>query len=110
VFGVDPQSARWPATTAARFARLRVRFLEDAAFVSSLNELVEIASFRDIVAMGSEAVKELEVDLKANDAPWLPWVLALRQILRDGPIIPDAEAGVREKVLARWFAWLPPKT
>ena len=106
VFNVAPQAARWPASPQARFARLRARFVEDAAFVSSLHEMVSLTSFRDIVAMGEDVVLQLHADMTVPDAPWLAWSQALREILGDGPALRDDEAGVRRAVLLRWTEWL----
>jgi hypothetical protein len=104
-FGIDLGEARWP-THRARFERLRQRFEEETAQVSSVHEMVEASAFRDIVAMGSEAVPMLVADLERTDAPWVAWVIALRRILGDGPTISDDEAGRRDEVLARWREWL----
>lgn len=106
-FGIDPV-VLVPIDTATRFARLRAAFLEDAAWVSSVDELVERPSFRDIVALGSEAVPLLLKDLQQPHAPWVAWSTALRKILGQGPEIPDDEAGYRDKVIARWNQWQPP--
>lgn len=108
-FGVDLRSARWPDER-ARFERLRARFEEDVAQVSSVHEMVETAAFRDIVAMGKTASRALLDDLALPDAPWLAWVIALRTIYGDGPTIPVDEAGERDKVIARWVAWMSPRT
>ena len=106
VFGVAPRSAQWPVSSKARFARLRARFVEDAAFVSSLQDVVSLASFRDIVALGEDVVLHLYADMTTPDAPWLAWTQALREILGDGPVLRDDEAGVRQAVLVRWTEWL----
>lgn len=104
-FGIDLRSAQWPAAAADRFARLRERFVSDTEFMSSVHEMIASTAFRDIVAMDREAVPFLLEDLHHDEAPWVAWAIALRKILGDGPEIPGDEAGVRDRVVARWIAW-----
>ena len=108
-FGVDLRALRG-LSPAERFERLRARFESEMAFVSSVHEMLDATPFRDIVAMGTDALPLLFDDLQRPDAPWVAWVMALRKILGDGPKIPDDEAGVRDKVLARWMAWKHSRT
>jgi len=103
-FGIDPGALRG-LSPAERFGRLRDRFESEMAFVSSVHDMLDANPFRDIVAMGHDALPLLLRDLQRRDAPWIAWVIALRKILGEGPEIPDDEAGIRDKVLARWAAW-----
>lgn len=103
-FGVDLGALR-ELSPAERFGRLRARFESEMAFVSSVPEMLDATPFRDIVAMGHDAVPLLLDDLERPDAPWVAWVIALRRILGDGPEILDNEAGTRDKVVARWVQW-----
>lgn len=103
-FGVGVDALRG-LSPAERFHRLRDRFESEMAYVSSVHEMLDAPPFRDIVAMGRDALPLLFDDLRRRDAPWTAWVIALRKILNDGPEIPDDEAGARDRVLARWEAW-----
>lgn len=105
VFGLDAEASRWPRDLAARFALARERVQADLAFRSSLHEAAALASYRDVTALGAGVAPLLVEDLSNEDAPWMLWTLALREILKDGPSITAEDAGRREQVVARWRAW-----
>lgn len=105
VFGLDAEASRWPRDLSARFALARARLQADLAFRSSLHEAVELASYRDVIALGAGVAPLMVEDLSNEDAPWTLWTLALRHLLKDGPAIAAEDAGRREQVAARWRAW-----
>ncbi len=87
---------------AARFARLAATWREDTLFSSRPGRDAEHPAYREIIAMGENAVPLLLAELDKDDPDH--WFIALYRITGVNPV-PKEDAGRIEKMAASWLAW-----
>jgi hypothetical protein len=95
----------WPAvadeSAEERFQRLAQQWIEESALMSSVTDMVMLASYQKIIGMGWAAVPLILEDLKLQPRHWF-W--ALRAITDIDPI-PQEDAGNVKKMAEVWVNW-----
>jgi hypothetical protein len=84
-----------------RLRRLEAQWLADTQFLSDARRIIDHPAFRQIVALGREAVPTLLRDLQAQPSLW---VWALSEMTGEDPVTP-ADAGNVRKMSDAWVAW-----
>lgn len=92
------------AQLASRFAALVSKCRHDNRYSSKLKTTLEHPAFREIVAMGWQAVPLLLACLERNDGSrWTP-ILALGVITGIDPV-PDEAASTLDATVTAWITW-----
>ncbi len=98
-FGAIPTGAA--ESLASRFARLRDMWLEDVAFVSDMEEIIESEPYQEIVLMGPAVVSLILSDMEQEPKPWF---FALYCITGADPVR-ARDAGNMRKMAEAWLKW-----
>ncbi len=83
------------------FRKLADDWLEKIAFEASLFDITKLASYRDIIALGEEAVPFLLRELESRPNFWFA---ALREITKANPVA-DKDKGHLGKMTQAWLRW-----
>ncbi len=84
-----------------KFQMLAKKWKEATLFTSSMTEIIDNMSYREIIDMGKDALSFIFDDLKKNGGHWF---FALRQITGDDPVRPE-DHGHYEKMRSFWLDW-----
>lgn len=76
---------------------------KETSHLSSVSQIVEHPAYREIVKMGKEVVPWIIDDIKFHGTTF--WWHALREILKDGPIVPEYGRGKLRLINELWLAW-----
>jgi hypothetical protein len=85
----------------ARFHELAERWKLETMFLSSTTAMVLNSSYQQIIGMGREALPLILAELSREPNHWF-W--ALRSIVGEDPVPPDARGDVRA-MRAAWLNW-----
>lgn len=88
-------------TVTSRFERLRNAWLRAVSDVSSLDDIVDDASYQEIISMGHSVVKHILEDLIKSPKPWF---YALYEITGKSQI-PESSAGNMREMADAWIEW-----
>src|SRR4051812_22799148 len=93
-------------TLEARFARLTKEWVEEAAYKSFIEDVIETEAYQQIISLGRSVVKRNIVSLILSDLQKSPkpWFYALHVITAVDPI-PARAAGNTKKMVAAWVQW-----
>jgi hypothetical protein len=94
-------STQHPHDTESLFAKLAANWKEQSRFMSSPAEMANLASYRQIIAIGQPAVPLLLEELKKDPDHWF-WALWL--ITGENPVR-EEWAGDVEMMASAWLAW-----
>jgi hypothetical protein len=92
------------ADATARFFELVRRWKRESRSMSSTTDMVELPSYREIIALGEVAVPLLLAQLKGEGREPNHWFSALRQITGVDPVPREARGRPRDMARA-WIAW-----
>lgn len=92
-----------PISKREKFYVLRDQWQEETKYMSSASQIVEHPAYKEIVKMGEEVVPWIIDDIRFNATTF--WWHALRQILQDGPIVPEYGRGKLRLINELWLAW-----
>lgn len=87
-----------------RFNQLVIEWKARARLLSSVDEIVELQPYQDIIDMGEAAVPLLLAQLKSEGANPHHWFYALRAVTGENPVSPD-DRGRTKKMAAAWLEW-----
>lgn len=88
-------------TVKSRFERLRDTWLLAISDVSSLDDIVDDASYQEIISMRDSVVEHILEDLMKSPKPWF---YALYEITGKTQI-PESSAGNMRKMTDAWIEW-----
>ncbi len=86
-----------------KFYVLRDVWQRETQYMSHASQIVEHPSYREIMNMGKQVVPWIIEDIRFNGTMF--WWHALRQILGDGPIVPEYGRGKLRLINEMWLAW-----
>lgn len=93
-----------PWVSANEFVRLRDAHGEEQRFLSWVN--MEEPNLLRIISMGMPVVPLIKEDMERPNSNTWSWFYALKEILKDGPEIPESMLGRTEPIKQLWLAWL----
>jgi hypothetical protein len=86
---------------AVRFKRLKERWEEESAFLSSVSEIAMHPAYQQIIGMGTVAVPLILREIAAKPGQWF-W--ALKSITGENPVPPGYRGNIKEMTKA-WLKW-----
>ncbi|HEV3082490.1 MAG TPA: hypothetical protein VGY66_22085 [Gemmataceae bacterium] len=97
----QPRAPGPPDTVEERFRQLETTWTAETGYLSSYQDIVEHAAFREIIRLGTAVVPLMLRDLQ--ERPRL-WVWALPEITGADPV-PPGEGGNIAKMSEAWLRW-----
>lgn len=97
-------SGHSPWVSAREFVHLRDAHNEEQRFLSWVD--MEEPNLLRIIDMGEPVVSLIKEDMMRPDSNTWSWFYALKEILKDGPEIPESMLGRTEPIKQLWLAWL----
>ncbi|MSU77700.1 MAG: hypothetical protein EXS16_06355 [Gemmataceae bacterium] len=89
------------AELAERFATLAETWRRETGHMSKMGRAAEHPAYREIIAMGEQAVPLMLADLEKEPDHWF---IALREITGASPV-PEESRGKIKEMAAAWVAW-----
>ncbi len=92
------------ADVTIRFFELSRRWRRESRAMSSTTDMVDLASYRQLIGLGADVVPLLLKQLQAEANEPNQWFYALRQITGEDPVPREVRGKTREMAKA-WIAW-----
>jgi hypothetical protein len=97
---LEPISREWD-DPAARFTKLKLMWLEETMFVSSIDKMALHPAYQQIIGMGPVAVPLIMEELRTSPNHWF-W--ALKSITGNDPV-PLEKRGDVKAMAQEWLSW-----
>ena len=98
---ISSDSVSTAAELRAEFERLTAEWKQETAHLSSSSMIATHRAYREIIAMGKEAIPFILRDLEESPSQWF-W--ALRSIAGESPVRPEDRGNV-DTMTTAWLDW-----